>query len=106
MVHSNCYRIPRSEGGPSGENLGLGYRSPTHVVDAWYNEIKKCKSFPGCLGKFTRSTGHFTAMIWAGAKTLACTIGTKSPKVFACRFGIDGGKSAMDLPNMGGYFKK
>ena len=103
MVHSGCYSIPLAEGGPSGENLALGYRTPSSAVDAWYNEVSLCTSFPGCLGKFSGGTGHFTAMIWAGAKTLACTISKANSALIACRFGTQSSISG-NTPNISGYF--
>jgi len=39
MVHSDSYNIAKEEGGSSGENLALGYTSPSDAVDGWYTEI-------------------------------------------------------------------
>ena len=48
MAHSDCYNIPLDEGGPSGENLALGFYSPGSTVGAWYNEVRNCITLPGC----------------------------------------------------------
>jgi len=42
-------------------------------------------------------------MIWAGARTLACTISEANPSLIACRFGTRYGLP-QNTPNMGGYY--
>ncbi|AMD19324.1 HBR423Wp [Eremothecium sinecaudum] len=59
LVHSNL---------PYGENLALGYNT-TAAVNAWYDEYKEYDyNNPG----FSKSTGHFTQLIWANTTTLGC----------------------------------
>jgi len=73
-------------------------------VDAWYDEISDCDSFPGCPS--SGMVGHFTAMVWAGATHMACTISDANPGLAACRYGGGPGSTlSNDTPNMGGAYE-
>ncbi|AET40702.1 CAP domain-containing protein Ecym_6326 [Eremothecium cymbalariae DBVPG len=53
---------------PYGENLALGYNSSAAIA-AWYDENKIYNyNQPG----FSRSTGHFTQMVWKNTTSIGC----------------------------------
>ncbi|KAI9840813.1 MAG: hypothetical protein M1837_001286 [Sclerophora amabilis] len=56
-------------GGPSGENLAMGYINATVVVDAWGNERDQ---FNFARPDFSKETGHFTQMVWKDTRTVGC----------------------------------
>lgn len=104
MVHSDSYDV-KPPAGPAGENLFSGspasYWKPANAVSNWYSEVEQCSSLPGCGGSFSMGTGHFTAMVWAGVRSIGCT-GNKHG-VKGCRYkGND--KSDCTTPNMGGCY--
>jgi hypothetical protein len=56
-------------GGPYGENLAIGYGTPTQAVVAWGDERKDYNwNKPG----FSAGTGHFTQMVWKDTRQLGC----------------------------------
>jgi len=56
-----------------GENLGVGYRSWTAVIGAWYNEESQYNyNNPG----FSSATGHFTAVVWKSTTDVGCASAT------------------------------
>lgn len=56
-------------GGPFGENLALGYETPTLSVTGW-GEEREAYDFekPG----FASGTGHFTQLVWKDTKSIGC----------------------------------
>ena len=72
----------------------------------WYEEIKNCKSLPGCTEASQGEIDHFTALIWKGSEVMACTI-SQSGTIYACRYG-SGPESSLscDTPNMQGCYKE
>jgi len=103
MSHSDSYGIP-PPAGPSGENLAWSShgRSPMNAVQAWYSEVADCITLPGCQnGRGGKATGHFTAMIWKGAREIGCFENTEN--VQACRY-KGGDTKGASTPNMGGHF--
>lgn len=59
-----------NQGGPSGENLAVGYANITAVVEAWGDE-RKMYNFDRPTG-FSMSTGHFTQLIWKNTNSVGC----------------------------------
>jgi len=56
-------------GGPTGENLAIGYQNATANVDAWALERTKYSwKDPG----FDEETGHFTALVWRNTTSVGC----------------------------------
>jgi hypothetical protein len=101
MHHSKSYAL-KPPYGPSGENLywtSSGRVSPSKAVAAWYSEIKDCRSFPGCL-QTSGTVGHFTAMIWQGAKTIGCS--SNKMGIAACRYKA-ADYASCKTPNYGGH---
>jgi len=110
FVDHSCTKYPKdpqycsysrpSPYGPSGENIIAGSDSCMWVPDlamSWASESLNCKDTP-CT-QTTGTVGHFTAMVWAGAKTFGC--GTTSHGVAMCRFKGDD-TADCTTPNMGG----
>ncbi|KAG0130217.1 CAP domain-containing protein [Tuber indicum] len=61
----------KHSGGPYGENLAAGYTSPAAAIQAWYDEQSQ---YNYSAGQFSSATGHFTQMVWKGAKKVGCGI--------------------------------
>ena len=56
-------------GGSYGENLAIGYSTPTQATVAWGDERKDYNfNKPG----FSAGTGHFTQMVWKNTKQVGC----------------------------------
>ncbi len=58
------------QGGPSGENLAIGYPNITAAIEAWGDERSKY-DFDRPTG-FSESTGHFTQLVWKNTKSVGC----------------------------------
>lgn len=103
MKHSNPYQIP-PPAGPAGENLASGQPSIQRVVQDWYEEVNCCEHLPGCAtstgGHGCATTGHFTALVWAGVKKIGCA--KNSRKIYICRY-WSGPYVDKDSANMRGY---
>lgn len=94
--HSDSYKKTGCQG-PSGENLGSGYGSISAVAAAWYNEESLYNySEP----EYTEKAGHFTALIWKGAKEVGCG---KVDTSYVCNYRGDD-TLGCNTPNMGGCF--
>lgn len=91
--------------GPAAESIFEG-SAPGDAVRTWYGESTTpgCGSpgFPGCGPDGPAAgTGHFTAMVWAGAETLGCA--SHDGKVIGCRY-KGGDELTTNTPNTeGGY---
>jgi hypothetical protein len=96
--HSKSYDIP-PPAGPAGENLALGHDTATAAIDGWYGEVKDW-SFEAGQATGGGETGHFTAMVWKGAKKLGCGE-FSSTKLRVCRYKAGDTKTG-DTPNMQG----
>jgi hypothetical protein len=96
--HSQSYDIP-PPAGPAGENLAMGHDTATAATDSWYSEVK---DWAFDVGQPTGGgeTGHFTAMVWKGAKKLGCGE-FSSTKLWVCRYKA-GDTASGDTPNMQG----
>lgn len=94
--HSDSYTKKGCEG-PSGENLGSGYSSISAVTAAWYNEEPL---YDYSKAEYSPEAGHFTALIWKGAKELGCG---KVDTSYVCNYR---GDDILDCntPNMRGCF--
>lgn len=92
---------------------GNGKATPADSVKEWYEESDDCK---GGAEKFTdgcahgvggKMVGHFTAMIWKGAKEIGCAT-NKHGTVTICRYKA-GDTFSLDTPNVndhsGGNYK-
>lgn len=55
-----------------GENLGIGYGSAAAAVDAFYS---KSSQYDYRNPVFSKSTGHFTQLVWKGTQSLGVGIG-------------------------------
>jgi len=101
LVHADSYHIP-PPGGPCGENLAWASNGITaeQAVEMWYNEVNDCANpLPGCQDPLPgKMTGHFTAMVWKGAKTMGCAISADG-NYAGCRWKAGDTLSA-DTPNM------
>jgi len=111
MEHSDSYNL-RPPAGPAGENLywasavdkSSNFGTAAGAVQAWYSEVNYCRGGPtrftdGCE-RGTKSTGHFTAMIWKGVKSIGCAFSNSvKPIVIICRYKA-GDKLNLDTPNM------
>jgi len=92
--------------GPFGENIFMyknsqhkGPVSPAAAINVWYQEIVNCGKKPGCIFGKNGVVGHYTAMIWKGAKTMGCGQAQKGSKFFlVCRY-RGGSHSGPDTPN-------
>merc|ERR1719440_1706273 len=88
MAHSPSYNVP-PPAGPAGENLAFGsyVLSPEESTQMWYSEIDACGPFPGCkivpVDPNQGTIGHFTALIWDGAKKIGCH--TNTHRLVACQ---------------------
>jgi hypothetical protein len=115
--HSNSYDL-KAPGGPAGENLAKSSGSLTaaRAVTLWYNEVNDCKTgsattfTDGCAApKSGKMTGHLTALIWKGAKSIGCAFSrTTRPTVVICRY-KSGERKDTNTPNMNkaqGNYKK
>lgn len=113
MEHSESYQLP-PPAGPAGENLAWssGTITPETSVNQWYNEVHDCLSLPGCEhgvedGVFVDGVdeavvGHFTALVWKGAREIGCAI-SDNGHFSGCRYKA-GDTLSYDTPNMeGGY---
>lgn len=102
MQHSDSYGLAPPLG-PSGENLALGHSTVESATSDWYNEVVDCKTLPGCESPKSsgQQVGHFTALIWKGAKSLGC--GSSSQNLHVCRYKGDDAKNC-NTPNMGGCY--
>jgi Cysteine-rich secretory protein family len=60
----------KHSGGPTGENLALGYPDMTSAIDAWGNE-RAHYDFSAPTG-FSEKTGHFTQLVWKDTTSLGC----------------------------------
>lgn len=99
LVHSSSYTLP-PPAGPAGENLAMGYGSQEASVAGWYSEVSCCQSFPGCTtGPCT--TGHFTALVWAGVSEIGCA--SNSLRIDICRY-RSGDTLSSRTANMQGYY--
>lgn len=65
---SNCQW--KHSGGPTGENLAIGYPDMTAAIDAWGNE-RAHYDFGAPTG-FGEKTGHFTQLVWKDTTSLGC----------------------------------
>lgn len=86
--HDNSYELPVPYG-PVGENLAMHYGSINmkEAVANWYHEVSDCVSFEdGCrMGKNDKPTGHFTALVWKGVKSIGCALSADT-KLLVCRY--------------------
>jgi Cysteine-rich secretory protein family len=57
-------------GGPTGENLALGYLDMTTAIDAWGKERARY-DFKAPTG-FSEETGHFTQLVWKETTSVGC----------------------------------
>merc|ERR1712048_1192584 len=96
----DSYHIPPPNG-PAGENVfeGQGY-SISDAVGAWYSEVSKCPSFPGCRSD---ATGHFTALVWSGAQRFGCWM--RDDGCALCRIKGDDNLDC-NTPNMQGCYEQ
>lgn len=76
----NCV-FSHSQSG-DGENLAKGYSSVDDAVRAWYNEET---SYNYNSPSFSKSTGHFTQMVWKGTTELGCGYNAGC-KMLVCRY--------------------
>jgi Cysteine-rich secretory protein family len=60
----------KHSGGPTGENLALGYPDIPSAIDAWGNE-RIHYDFNSPTG-FSEKTGHFTQLVWKDTTSLGC----------------------------------
>ena len=60
----------KHSGGPTGENLAIGYPDMTTAIDAWGNE-RSLYDFSGPTG-FSERTGHFTQLVWKDTTSMGC----------------------------------
>jgi len=58
-------------GSKFGENLAAGYESAAAAIQAWYDENSM---YDYGSGDFSSGTGHFTQMVWKGAKKVGCAV--------------------------------
>jgi len=103
--HSDCYSL-QPPLGPAGENLAAGQGSIASAVSGWYNEVSDCV-WPGCQQSTGGAVGHFTAMVWKGAKTFGCGVnptGWSGRPMYVCQY-KGGDTLSMDTPNMGGGYE-
>jgi len=71
-------------GGPYGENIALGYGSPSAAIAAWYDEYK---SYNFAAGQFSEATGHFTQMVWKSSNEIGCAqVSCSGGQFFACEY--------------------
>lgn len=69
LANQNCEFA--HSGGPYGENLAIGYRTPERAVQAWYDEIQYYNwNNPG----FAMNTGHFTQVVWKSTSRIGCAM--------------------------------
>jgi Cysteine-rich secretory protein family len=73
---SNCQF--EHSGGPTGENLAIGYPDMASAIDAWGNE-RDLYDFNGPTG-FSEETGHFTQLVWKATTSLGCAASDCSGK--------------------------
>ncbi|CEM19259.1 unnamed protein product [Vitrella brassicaformis CCMP3155] len=99
--HSESYQL-EPPAGPAGENLALGHEDALKATQAWYDEVEQWTPGSG----FSSGTGHFTAMVWKGAKSFGCGVKTDSSRggtLYVCRYKGDD-ELGKNTPNMQGYF--
>lgn len=103
MQHADSYSLSP----PQGENLAMNMPSfdiPGRVR-AWYTEVDDCASLPGCEQSTGGAVGHFTALVWKGAKELGCGHATANGnyQYYVCRYAA-GPSLSGDTPNMMGHY--
>jgi hypothetical protein len=83
----------RHSHGGYGENLAAGFPSAKAAIQAWYDEHE---SYDYKRGRFSRTTGHFTQLVWKASIKLGCAVaecngrnGTKG-KYLVCEYGPAG----------------
>jgi pathogenesis-related protein 1 len=104
LEHADSYNLDPPQG-PAGENLAWssGQISPEQTVNMWYNEVSDCITLPGCEhGRNGAATGHFTAMVWKGVRSVGCAI-SSSGQFSGCRY-RSGDHLSSDSANMGGSY--
>ncbi|KAJ6641030.1 Cell wall protein PRY3 [Pseudolycoriella hygida] len=79
MYHSN---------GKYGENVFMSTdaslsdsEAATQATTAWYSEVSK---YNFLLGGFSKSTGHFTQVVWKNSKYLGIGVARSSGRVYVC----------------------
>jgi len=112
LLHSDSYGL-KAPAGPAAENLAF-HRTKIdlgQVIKAWYEECKLCSTGDcstftgGCTeGKDNHPVGHFTALVWKGAKEIGCSL-NKVNTLLLCRYkGAD--KLSPSTPNIQNHFAK
>mmetsp|Transcript_91926 Transcript_91926/g.291594 ORF Transcript_91926/g.291594 Transcript_91926/m.291594 type:complete len:335 (+) Transcript_91926:71-1075(+) len=105
LTHSSSYSLP-PPAGPAGENLywSSGFSTPSQVVGLWYDEVQNCRGGPtgftdGCHSSANgKATGHFTAMVWKGVKSIGCAWSNDN-RIALCRYKADDFLNS-NTPNM------
>lgn len=62
-------RLTYTQGGPYGENMALGFRTPALAIDAWAGEER---DYNWDRDTFSESTGHFTQLVWKNTDSVGC----------------------------------
>merc|ERR1711998_679411 len=93
----------------AGENLAAGYPTIAQAVKGWYNEVHDCNWSGGCQKSTNgKPVGHFTALVWKGAKEFGCGIspnGWRGYPLYVCNYRGDKAMNC-NTPNMGGCYTK
>lgn len=94
--------------GPAAQNTFVSgaVAIPEAALRSWYGEGEHCKGgitafTDGCAnGDTGHNTGHFTALVWRGAKKVGCAFSEQtSPQNIICRYKA-GDTLSNDIPNM------
>jgi len=102
LEHAASFQI-KPPAGPAAENLAIGQGSLEQATTDWYNEVKDCESLPGCeKGVGGRPVGHFTPIVWKGAKEIGCGI-NRDLSIYVCRY-KGGDTLTCDTPNVQGCY--
>ena len=86
MTHSDSYGVA-PPAGPASENLATWTPpTPERAVWIWYEEVHDCDWSKSCAWQHGDGTqvGHFTALIWNGAREIGC--GINRHNMMYCRY--------------------
>uniref|UniRef100_A0A0G4HK85 SCP domain-containing protein n=1 Tax=Chromera velia CCMP2878 TaxID=1169474 RepID=A0A0G4HK85_9ALVE len=98
--HSDSYHMEGCEG-PAGENMAIGFGSPSHGVTAFYGERALWENSP--KDAFLPEAAHYTAMLWYSVSHIGCAR-QRGGSIDVCRY-TGPSRQNCDLPNMDGCYE-
>lgn len=85
----------------NGENLAWASNGfNIGMVDGWYNEIEYTPNREGKVTSSSRSTGHYTQVVWAGSSKLGCGVKDNTLNCQYSPAGNVGGQFSSNVPKV------